>query len=359
MEMAFVTTIIGSMPKPSWLLTQKAMNDPQADHHGKGADWLPAPEILRKAQDDACRVAIHDQERAGIDIISDGEQRRKSYLTHITMQLDGIDYNRTVEKLARSGRRTIQAGRIVGPIRRRGSILKEDLRFLMAETSRPVKVTLPGPMTVWDTLADEHYGNERALALDFAAAINEEAREIDALGPAVIQFDEPVFSRYPDRVSSWGIEALDCCLEGLAAKTTVHVCYSYPIPGIPRPIQDSYPIILKELNRSAVNQLALEFEASRLDPALLRLCPSKTILFGCIDNGTAEPETPEHVASKLLAAAEHHPPEKIQAAPDCGLVPLSPEVARAKLAALSAGARIARKQIGTPPNNNPPTFLTL
>jgi 5-methyltetrahydropteroyltriglutamate--homocysteine methyltransferase len=348
MEKAFVTTIIGSMPKPPWLLAQKALNDPQADHHGKGAEWLPPPAALRQAQDDACRVAIHDQERAGIDIVTDGEQRRKSYLTHITMQLEGIDYEKTVAKLARNGRRTIQAGRIVGPIRRKGSILREDLRFLMAEASGPVKVTLPGPMTVWDTLADEYYDDERALALDFAAAINEEAREIDALGPAVIQFDEPVFSRYPERVAEWGIEALDRCLEGLAATTAVHVCYSYPMPGVARPIQDSYPVILKELERSKIDQLALEFEASRLDPALLRLCPSKTILFGCIDNGIEEPETPEHVASKLLAAAEHHPPEKIQAAPDCGLVPLSQKAARAKLAAMTEGARIARERIGAP-----------
>jgi 5-methyltetrahydropteroyltriglutamate--homocysteine methyltransferase len=203
-------------------------------------------------------------------------------------------------------------------------------------------------MTVWDTLADEYYDDERALALDFAAAINEEAREIDALGPAVIQFDEPVFSRYPERVAEWGIEALDRCLEGLAATTAVHVCYSYPMPGVARPIQDSYPVILKELERSKIDQLALEFEASRLDPALLRLCPSKTILFGCIDNGIEEPETPEHVASKLLAAAEHHPPEKIQAAPDCGLVPLSQKAARAKLAAMTEGARIARERIGAP-----------
>ncbi|HJP14752.1 MAG: 5-methyltetrahydropteroyltriglutamate--homocysteine methyltransferase [Nitrospinota bacterium] len=345
MTKAFATTVIGSMPKPPWLLERRAMNDPAADHHGKGADWLPAPDLLPQAQDDACRLAIHDQERAGIDIISDGEQRRKSYLTYITMQLSGIDYGRTVPKLARNGRRTIQAGRVTGPIRREGPLLKDDLLFLMREAAAPVKITLPGPMTVWDTVADEHYGDARALALDYAAAINGEARELDALGPAVIQFDEPVFSRYPALVAEWGNEALDRCLEGLAARTAVHVCYSYPMPGVARPIQDSYPVILEELEKSRADCLALEFEASGLDPSLLRLCPSKTVIFGCIDNGSETPETPEHVARKLLAAAEHHPPEKIQAAPDCGLVPLGRESACAKLDALVRGARIARERV--------------
>ncbi len=346
MPASFATTVIGSMPKPPWLLDKKALNDPKADHHGKGADWLPAPEVLREAQDDACRVAIHDQERAGVDIISDGEQRRKSYLTHITMQLEGIDYEKTAPKVARAGRRTIQAGRVVGPIRRKGPMVVDDLRFLMREATARVKVTLPGPATVWDTVSDEYYGDERALVFAYAEAINEEARELDALGPAVIQFDEPVFSRYPDRVAEWGIEALDRCLEGLRATTAVHVCYSYPMPGLPRPIQDSYPVILKELERSKVDQIALEFEASGLDPELLRLCPSKTVIFGCIDNGAEEVESPEHVASKLLAAAAYHPPEKIQAAPDCGLVPLSQGAARDKLTAMVEGARLARERIG-------------
>ncbi len=345
---AFTTTVIGSMPKPAWLLDPKAMNDPKADHHGKGADWLPPPDLLRMAQDDACRVAIHDQERAGVDIISDGEQRRKSYLSHITTQLGGLDYERTAPKLARNERRTIQAGRVIGPIHRKGSLLKEDLEFLLKETTSRVKVTMPGPLTVWDTVVDEYYGDDRALALDYAKAINEEARELDALGPAVIQFDEPVFSRYPDYVADWGIEVLDRCLEGLSATTAVHICYSYPMPGVPRPIQDSYPTILKELEKSKVDQVALEFEASGIDPKLLRLCPSKTIIFGCIDNGNEEPETPEHVASKLLAAAEQHPPEQILAAPDCGLVPLSQNAARAKLVAMVEGARIARKRLGLP-----------
>ncbi len=200
-------------------------------------------------------------------------------------------------------------------------------------------------MTVVDSTADEHYGDEATMAMDVADALNAEARGLDDLGPAVIQFDEPVFSRYPEKVMEWGIAALDRCLEGISnAQTAVHVCYSYPMPGVPRPIVDSYPVILEALEGSRVDQLSLEFEASKLDPALLRLCPSKTVMFGCIDNGTTDVETPEHVASKLLAAAEHLPPEQILAAPDCGLVPLSLKVARAKLRAMVAGARLARER---------------
>ena len=180
------------------------------------------------------------------------------------------------------------------------------------------------------------------------AALNEEARALDALGAAVIQFDEPVFSRYPDKVAEWGIDALDRCIEGINAKTCVHVCYSYPMPGVPRPIVDTYPTILCELERSKVDQLALEFEASRLDPVLLNLCPTKTVLFGCIDNGALgfeRIESAAEIADRLLAAAEHKAPDQIQVAPDCGLVPLDLEVAREKLKVMVDGARLARARL--------------
>jgi 5-methyltetrahydropteroyltriglutamate--homocysteine methyltransferase len=261
------------------------------------------------------------------------------------MQLDGFDYERLAEKPIRGGRRIAQVGRCVGPVRRSRPIVVDDLRFLIAEARTPVKVTLPGPLTIADSIADEHYGDERALAFAVAEALNAEARALDALGPAVIQFDEPAFSRYPEKVADWGIAALDRCLEGLRATTAVHVCYSYPIPGVPRPIVPSYPVILPELEKSRVDQVALEFEAPQLDPAMLRLCPSKTVLFGCIAIGKEETETPERIAERLLAAARHHAPERLQAAPDCGLVPLSRAAARAKLAALAQGARLARKRL--------------
>ncbi|MEM7404814.1 MAG: hypothetical protein AAF458_05940 [Pseudomonadota bacterium] len=340
----FLTTGVGSLPKPVWLQAQSAMNAGENDHHGKGAAWHLDGATLRQAQDDAVRLAIFDQEKAGLDIVSDGEQRRRSYMTYVTMRLAGFDYDTLGEKWIRNGRRKANVGRCVGPVERTQSILRDDLAFALSVTERPLKVTLPGPMTVVDSTLDVYYGDERALAFAIADAINAEARDLDLLGPAVIQFDEPVFSRYPEKVADWGVEALDRAAAGLNAKTCAHICYSYPMPGVPRPIVDTYPEILRSLEASRVEQLALEFEASKLDPKALRECPSKTVLFGCIDNGTDVVESPESVAAKLLAAAEHLPPEQIQAAPDCGLVPLSASVAREKLSAMVAGAQLARER---------------
>jgi len=347
MPKAFVTTVVGSMPKPAWLMEQLPLNAEGKQVHGKGADWLFSGDLLESARDDATRLTVHDQVRAGIDVVSDGELRRSSYITYITSRLNGFDYETLAKKWTRNKRRLAEVGRCIGPVRRSGSILKKDAAFMLAETDLPVKITMPGPMTVVDSTADEHYGDEATMAMEVAAALNEEARELDALGVAVIQFDEPVFSRYPDKVKEWGITALDRCLEGVtSAKTAAHICYSYPMPGVPRPIMDTYPVILEALEGSKIDQLALEFEASKLDPELLRLCPSKTVMFGCIDNGIDEIETPEQVAGKLLAAAKYLPADQIQAAPDCGLVPLSLDIARAKLRAMAEGAQLARERHG-------------
>ena len=238
----FVTTVVGSMPKPAWLYQQQPLAGPGTDHHGSGADWNFDGELLVQAQDDATRLAIHAQESAGLDIISDGEQRRKSYLTYIANRLEGFDYDTLAEKWIRDGRRLAQVGRCVGPVGWPGPLAVDDLQFFSAEASRPVKMTLPGPMTIVDSTFDAHYGNEADFAVAVAEVLNREARELDRLNPAVIQFDEPVFSRYPEKVADWGIEALDRCVAGLNANTAVHVCYSYPMPGIDRPIKPSYPI---------------------------------------------------------------------------------------------------------------------
>ena len=346
MSEAFKTTVVGSMPKPDWLMEQLPLNQEGKQVHGKGADWNYEGDLLKSAQDDATRLTLHDQVHAGIDIVSDGEQRRTSYLTYVTMRLQGFDYETLTKKWTRNNRRLAEVGRCIGPISRIGSILGEDSEFMLSESDRPVKMTLPGPMTVVDSTADEHYGDEETMAMEVAAALNEEAKELDALGVDVIQFDEPVFSRYPDKVKDWGVKALDRCVEGIkSSKTAAHICYSYPMPGVPRPIVDSYPVILEVLEDSKIDQLSLEFEVAKLDPELLRLCPSKTVMFGCIDNGSSEVETPKHVADKLLAAAKHLPADQLQAAPDCGLVPLSLDVARRKLKAMVDGAKLARERI--------------
>jgi 5-methyltetrahydropteroyltriglutamate--homocysteine methyltransferase len=347
MAKPFLTAVVGSLPKPAWLLEQIPMNAAGGKQvHGRGADWKLSGEELNGAQDDAVCLALRDQERAGIDIASDGEQRRKSWLTHVTARLEGYDYDNLVEKVTRAGRRRAEVGQCVGPIRRRRPILTDELRFAQAQTRLPIKIALPGPLSIVDSTFDAFYRDERAHALAVADALNEEARALDALRPAVIQFDEPAFSRYPEKVKAWGIEALERAIAGVDAPTAVHICYSYPMPGVPRPIVDSYPVILRELEASSIDQLSLEFELAGINPDLLALCPSKTVMFGCISNGSETIESPDHVATRLLAAARHLPPEQIIAAPDCGLVPLSRHAARAKLHAMVEGARLARQRVG-------------
>ena len=342
----FKTTVVGSMPKPEWLMENLPLNTKGKQVHGKGANWQFEGEKLEVALDDATRLTVHDQIVAGIDIISDGEQRRTSYLTYITSKLSGFDYDNLAEKWTRNNRRLAEVGQCVGPIKRVNNLLSKDLEFLKSQTALPVKVTLPGPMTVVDSTFDNYYDDEVKMAMDVAVALNEEALALEKLGVSVIQFDEPVFSRYPDKVVDWGIQALDRCVLGLSkSKTAAHICYSYPMPGVPRPIVDSYPVILKALEDSKIDELALEFEASKLDPKLLRLCPSKTIMFGCIDNGTHEIEDPDSIAKKLLVASQHMPAEQIQAAPDCGLLPLPLDIARKKLKVMVAGAHQARASL--------------
>lgn len=344
MAQAFTTTVIGSMPKPPWLFTPAKALDGRRDHFAEAGAWSLSGEALALAQDDATRLAILEQERAGIDVVSDGEQRRKNYVTHLTEAM-GFDYETFETRTMRAGRRTVRAGRCIAPIEHRGPILVEDLRFTLAESTRPVRVTLPGPMTVVDSTVDRYYHDEKAMAFAWADAINKEARLLDALGPAVIQIDEPVFSRYPEKTEEWGIAALDRCVEGLRCQTAVHVCYGYPQPNTPRPVRDTYPAILAALDRSKIDQLALEFEGPALDPKVLTSCPSKTVLFGCVFNSDDTTETAEHVARRLLAAAEVLSPERIQAAPDCGLVMMSPRRAVEKLKIMVEGARLARARI--------------
>jgi 5-methyltetrahydropteroyltriglutamate--homocysteine methyltransferase len=347
MSTPFLTTVVGSLPKPAWLLEKLPMNAGGGKQvHGKGADWMLQGDALKEAHDDAVRLAIRDQEIAGIDIISDGEQRRKSWLTYVTTKIDGFDYENLVEKVTRAGRRTAEVGQCVAPVECTSPILVDDLEFIQSETKLPAKITLPGPLSVVDTTYDSYYGDERTYGLAVSDALNRIAKNLDKLSPAVIQFDEPAFSRYPEKVKEWAIEGIERCIDGLKSETAVHICYSYPMAGVPRPIVDSYPVILKELEASSVDQLALEFEMSELDPELLGLCPSKTIMFGCISNGTDEIETPDYVADKLLAAARHIPADQIMAAPDCGLAPLSQDVSRAKLCAMVEGAEIARQKVG-------------
>ena len=345
MSIPFQTTVIGSLPKPPWLYDSSGFSTKVKGLHGKGGTWAYSGKELREAHDDAVRLAIGMQESAGLDEITDGEQRRESYLSYVVRRLNGFDYETFGEKWVRGGRRLAQVGRCTGPVTWPGPMLVKDLRFTIKHSRTPVKVTLPGPMTVCDSILDEFYGNEESMAMAVADALNEEAKVLALEGASVIQFDEPVFSRYPDKVLAWGIEALDRSAHGVNAQTAVHVCYSYPLPGVPRPIVPSYPTILPALERSTIDQLALEFEAPMLSVDLLALCPSKTVLLGCITNTSEEVEDADRIANRLLEAVECHPAEKLKAAPDCGLVPISGSSARRKLRVMVEGARLARARL--------------
>ncbi len=347
MSNAFRTTVVGSMPKRPWLYENTFALDGKQDHFGSGGNWTVVGPLLASAHDDATRAVIQQQEFAGVEIISDGEQRRKNYVTAVTAAMKGFDFETLAEKVMRGGRRRVMAARCVGPIEHQGPVIADDLAFLLAHTHRQVKVTLPGPMTVVDSSVDEFYGDERAMGLAWADAVNKEAKLLEALGADIIQFDEPVFSRYPDRCEAWGIEALNRAAAGLKTKTAVHICYGYPQPGLERPILDSYSRVIAALETSDIDILALEFEGSKLSIEELKACTSKTVMLGCVFNSDDVPlETPEHVADRLCTAAEILSPERVMAAPDCGLVMCSPDVAVRKLQVMCAGAHLARIRAG-------------
>jgi 5-methyltetrahydropteroyltriglutamate--homocysteine methyltransferase len=346
MPKAFLTTVVGSMPKRPWLMRDRIALDGKKDHFGKGPEWVLEGTALSEAQDDAVRVVVSQQEQAGIDIISDGEQRRTNYVTTVVRGLDGFDFESLKEKTMRAGRRKVLAGRCIGEIKHTRPLVVDDVKFLKSVTNRKIKATLPAPMTIVDSINDDFYGDPKSFAFAWAEEINKEARLLEAAGADVIQFDEPVFSRYPDEAADWGIEALDRCVDGLSVTTAVHICYGYPQPGLERPIPDAYPTVVAALERSKIDQLALEFEGSKLNPEILKLCPTKTVLFGCVFNSDGVMETAEHVADRLLKAAEALSPEQIQAAPDCGLAPMSPAKAFQKLKVMCEGAALARKRAG-------------
>lgn len=353
----FETTVVGSMPKPIWLYRDLQPNHPDFErlsatkgyqHGARVWAYAEGSPDLRAAWEDATRVAVHDQEMAGIDIVADGEQRRVNYLDYVMAGMGGFDCVQKKEKTMRAGRFTGLAPRICEPITHREPIVLDDLKFLKSVTKRRVKMTLPGPLTIVDSsYNDGVYSCEREVAFAWAEAINKEALILQAEGCHAIQFDEPVYSRYPEKVAEgWPIEALNRAAEGLNnVETAVHVCYGYPQKGLGRPIKDAYPDIISQLDKCIVDALSLEFCGAELDPRSLADCPSKKVLFGCIFNGEGEVESVEYVRDLLLEAAKYLPAEQILAAPDCGLVTIPQELARAKLRNMVLGAHAAREAL--------------
>jgi 5-methyltetrahydropteroyltriglutamate--homocysteine methyltransferase len=336
-------SIVGSLPKPTWLAAPNMLRAP----------WRLGGAELSDAQDDAVRLAILDQEQAGLTIVTDGEVRRRHYIWGFLDGLTGVDTENLARARSRGGRYsdTTEVARIVGSVERRNPVLLAACQFARRATTRKLKVTMPGPMTIVDSLADEHYQTDRkTLAMKFAAILNAEARELAAAGADVVQFDEPCFNIYLDEVEAWGIEALEACIDGVPAKRAVHICYGYGTPTVlawktKNTDWGHYGVTFPLLARSSVNQVSIECAASGVDLAVLRELEGKDIMFGAIDVGTEEVETADVVAGRLRSALQHVPAERLFPCTDCGLVPRSRDASRGKMRALAEGAAIVRAEV--------------
>jgi 5-methyltetrahydropteroyltriglutamate--homocysteine methyltransferase len=336
------TTIAGSLPKPFWLAKPKML----------WAPWAQAGDALAEAKRDATLLVLKEQEDAGIDIVSDGEQSRQHFVHGFLEQVDGIDFTRRVAMGIRKNRYTAEVPTVTGPLKRKRPVHKTEAAIARAHTRRRLKFTLPGPMTIVDTIADEHYGDRVKMAMRFAELLNEEALELEALGVDVIQFDEPAFNVYMDEVKEWGIAALDRARQGLACTTAVHICYGY---GIKANIEwkaslgsewRQYEEIFPALAQSRIDQVSLECINSRVPVSLLKLLAGKDVLLGAIDVATDHIETPAEVAATIRRALEFVPPERLQPCTNCGMAPLDRAIANGKLQALAAGAALVRKELG-------------
>ncbi|MET0486429.1 MAG: methionine synthase, partial [Candidatus Rokuibacteriota bacterium] len=303
-------------------------------------------------QRDAVLIALKEQEAAGIDVVTDGEQSRQHFVHGFLERLEGIDFGKRVTIGIRADRYKAEVPTVTGPIARRRPIHLDEVRWARAHTDRRLKFTIPGPMTIVDTLADEHYRDRRRLAFEFARVINEEAQELVMAGLDVLQLDEPAFNVYMDDVAGWGIEALHRATEGLACTTAVHICYGYGIKANIdwkqtlgrewRQYEQTFPL----LAQSRIDQVSLECANSRVPLSLLGLLAGKDVLVGCIDVASATIETPDAVAATIRQALKYVAPERLYPCTNCGMVPLTRDVARAKLQALGAGARLVRAELG-------------
>ena len=329
------TTTVGSFPRPSWM----------AQRNRSDVTFLVQEEHLREAQDDSTLVSLHEQEELGLDLLTDGEQRRTHFIHHVLASWEGLDTVNFHPKAIR-GSTTVErlVPRVVGRIKRRNQAVVEDLRFAKAHSSRPVKVAVPGPMTVVDSTYDEAYGNEEALAMDAAAALNAELLDLQAAGCDVAQLDEPAMTRLPEKVAAYGAQALDRCLEGVTMPTIVHLCYGYPLGGA-RQHKYEYPELLSLLMESRIGGFSVEFGRSNFDPAVLRICGDRLVMFGCVDPGDTLPEPVEVVASRVRAALAHVDPARMLLSPDCGLMVISRDLARAKAQLLVQVAQEVRRTL--------------
>ena len=338
----FPTTIAGSLPKPSWLAAPNRL----------WAPWRLEGDELAAAKDDATLLALKLQEDAGIDIVGDGEQARQHFVHGFLETVDGIDFEHRVELGIRNNRYKAMCPIVMGKLRLRSRVHAREARLARAHTKRKLKFTLPGPMTIVDTIADAHYGDRVTMAMAFAALLNEEARGLATDGVDVIQFDEPAFNVYMDDAAGWGIDALHRAIEGVGATSAVHICYGY---GIPANIEwkatlgsewRQYEKFFPALAKSRINQVSLECINSLVPLSVLALLDGKDVLIGAVDVATDTIETPQEVAAVIARAADYMPKEKIIASTNCGMAPMRGDIAVRKLEALAQGTALARQKLG-------------
>jgi len=336
----FPATIAGSLPKPAWLAEPNRLWPP----------WRLQGEALASAQDDATLIAIKLQEDAGIDIVCDGEQSRQHFVHGFLEAVEGIDFDKRVEMGIRNDRYKAMCPTVVGELRLRSRVHRREARLARAHTAKQLKFTLPGPMTIVDTIADAHYGDRVEMAMAFAALLNEESRALAADGVDVIQFDEPAFNVYMDAAAGWGIEALHRAIEGVPCRSAVHICYGY---GIKANIEwkaalgsewRQYEQFFPALAKSRIDQVSVECINSRVPMSLLKLLDGKDVLIGVIDVATDKIETPEEVAAVIGQAMTYVAKEKIVPSTNCGMAPMNRDVAEKKLEALGKGAALARSR---------------
>ena len=337
----FPTSTAGSLPKPHWL----------AETEKLWPAWRYQGEDLDRTKKDAALLWLKEQEDAGIDIVSDGEQFRVHFVHGFLEHVEGIDWNLKTPMGIRNNRYTVEVPTVTAPLSLPEFVHADEARFMRKHTDRKLKFTLPGPMTICDTIADAHYGKRADMAMAFAELLNKEVRELDAIGVDVIQFDEPAFNVFMDDVRDWGIAALERAAEGLKAKTAVHICYGYGIKanidwkrtlgGEWRQYEETFPAI----NASRIGQVSLECRASQVPMSLISLLPDKEILVGAIDVATNDVESPEEVASVIRDALQFADAERILPCTNCGMAPLPRDVATGKIRALAQGAELMRREL--------------
>jgi 5-methyltetrahydropteroyltriglutamate--homocysteine methyltransferase len=335
------TTVVGSYPQPDWLVNRDMLAKVVPRVRMTGL-WRVAEPYLEQAQDDATIVAIRDMERAGVDIITDGEMRRESYSNRFATALDGIDNANPGEVKARSGMTKVP--RVVGKIRRTGPVERRDMEFLRRNTDRKAKITLPGPFTMSQQAVDEFYKDDEAMTMDFAAAVNAELRDLEAAGADVIQLDEPWLRTNPERAKCYAVKAINRALEGIKVPTVIHLCFGYAavVPGDSKPAAYAF---LPELADTTAQQISIESAQPNIDFGVLRELSGKKIVLGVIDLGDQEIETADRVAARIRRGLDYVAPENLIPAPDCGMKYLPRDVAFGKLQAMVHGAAIVRDEL--------------